>query len=256
MANLPPAIIFINRDITYPQNPPIFVGSMPNNPQSDASVSELTNLQIQLQINDTMSKEEFDARVKVDPNYPTIVHLQMYRILVILHSFHDPVNREYADVVMFLKLGMASVQYNRFGPPGQNYDIQRLNIYELLRAARREDYHHHRDHYEEHHREPGVSEVTIPSFPRPPKDHDDHRYDHFEPQGPECNCNQCNYPFFCDCCHTFSGMKKCRKCDCECKCGCSCGLYTLIDQQGIHSSPVHLPNCENEYHNPAFIHRK
>lgn len=231
---LPPAIIFINHEISYPQSPPIFVGSMPNNVQSYASPSELTNLQTQLHINDTMSKEEFDARVKVDPNYPTIVHLQMYRILVILHSFHDGYNRQYADVVMFLKQGMADIEYNRFGPPKHSYDIQRLTIYSLLRAA----------DYEKH---PGLGEVVVP-WGFPPE------MCGFE--GPDCRCNQCNYPFFCDCCHTFSGIRKCRKCDCECKCGCACGLYTLVDQQGIHSSPVHLPNCENEYHNPAFIHRK
>jgi hypothetical protein len=232
---LPPAIIFINHEITYPQKAgPVFPGSTPNSTQSYVGPSELTNLQTQLFINDTMSKGEFDARVKVDPNYPTIVHLQMFRILVILHTFRDPINREYADVVMFLKQGIAAIESCRFGPPGQSYDIQRLNIYALLHGA----------HYEPHH--PGVGEVVLPWSAS----------EHHDGLDPSCRCDQCRYPFFCDCCHTFSGMKKCRKCDCECKCGCSCGLYTLIDQQGIHSSPVHLPNCENEAHNPAFIYRK
>jgi hypothetical protein len=245
MANIPPAIIFINHEITYPQSGPVFPGSEANNVASYNGPSELTNLQTQLFINDTMSKEEFDARVKVDPNYPTIVHLQMCRILVILHSFRDCVNREYADVVMFLKQGIGDIEYNRFGPPKHGFDIQRLTVYELLRAA-------HYEHHHEHHREPGVGEVTLPwgagGFP--------HRDDNFPLAEPSCNCNQCNYPFFCDCCHTFSGMRKCRKCNCDCQCGCTCGLYTLVDSQGVHSSPVHLPNCENEYHNPAFIHRK
>src|SRR5271157_4288272 len=143
MSSLPPAIFFINRDITYPPVPPPvppeFIGAQPPLPNSDASVSELTNLQIQLFIDDTMTKTEFDARVLVDPNYPRIVHLQGLRILVILPDFSDGYNRDFADVVMFLHQGLADIECNRFGPPGQNYDIQRINMYAILRAARHGD---------------------------------------------------------------------------------------------------------------------
>ena len=86
MTNPPPAIVFINGEIQYPSTEAPFIGSIPANTTSYASVSELSNLQIQLFIDDTMSKEEFDARVKTDPNYPTIVHLQNLRILVVLPS--------------------------------------------------------------------------------------------------------------------------------------------------------------------------
>lgn len=254
MSSLPPAIFFINGDLSYPPEPPpnppsldVFIGSQPQLPRSDASVSELTNLQIQLFIDDTMTKAEFDARVVADPNYPTIVHLRGMRILVILPTFYDHHNRDLADVVIFLHHGMADVECNRFehhdddddlthtypkppppnyphehhhrgakGPPGQSYDIQRLTIYELLRAT-----HSH-------------SVVTLPFEMMP-------------------HCDDCNYPFYCDRCHTFSGIKICRKCNCDCKCGC--GTY-LVDGQGIISSPVHLPNCDNETHNRDFIHRK
>lgn len=220
MTQPPPAIVFINGDITYPPSPPIFIGAQPSSPNSDASVSELTNLQIQLFINDTMTKAEFDARVAADPNYPTIVHLQNLRILVILPTFQDGYNRQYADVVIFLHAGLADVEKNNFGPPCQNFPTQRLTIYELLRSVH----------------SPNV--VILP-------------FGFGGSQG-SC-CSSCNYPFYCDRCHTFSGIRLCRKCGCSCQCGCTCGL---IDQQGIVSSPVHLPNCENEYHNPAFIHRK
>lgn len=249
MSSLPPAIFFINGDITYPPvpppTPPTFIGENPAAPNSDASVSELTHLQIQLYINDTMTKAEFDARVAADPNYPTIIHLQGLRILVILPTFQDMVNRQYADVVMFLHQGMADIESNRFwdndhdephphtfpppvlpefphvhhhgvavGPPGQSYDIQRITMYSLLRAA-----HSH-------------NVVNLP-------------FD-FMP-----HCQACNYPFFCDRCHTFSGIRICGRCNSNCKCFCN-----LVDNQGVPSSPVHLPNCDNEYHNPKFIHRK
>jgi hypothetical protein len=255
MSSLPSAIFFINGDISYPPQPPpnppdldVFIGSQPNLPQSDASVSELTNLQIQLFINDTMTKAEFDARVAGDPNYPTIVHLQNLRILVILPTFRDYFNRKFADVVMFLSHGLASVERNRLawpidgypaplvqifpkqfkslfdgyhkfesGPPGQTYDTQRLTIYELLRAAR-------------------------------------HAGDIFLPFGFGFNsCDRCHTNFYCDREHTFSGIRKCRSCGNDCKCGCDVGLYT---NQGIKISPIHLPNCDNEKNNPAFIFRK
>lgn len=217
MASLPPAIFFINGDITYPSSPPIFVGSIPDNPQSYVGQDELTNLQIQLFIDDTMTKAEFDARVAADPNYPTIVHLQMMRILVILPTFQDEVNRHLADVVMFLHQGLADIECNRFGPPRQDFPFQRITMYELLRAVD----------------SPYV--ITLPWDLGIGK------------------CDRCHYYFFCDCCHTFSGMEKCPRCKNSCKCGCSC---KLIDNQGIVSSPVHLPNCDRELNNEKFIRRK
>ena len=133
---IPPAIIFINGDITYPPtlpipqvlgaDPSLFIGA-------DPSQDELTKLQGQLQIDETMTKGEFDARVAADPNYPAIVHLQYLRILVILDSFQDLNNRNLADVVIFVKQGIASIEKNNFGKPGLSLDMQRLNIYELLR---------------------------------------------------------------------------------------------------------------------------
>lgn len=224
MTNPPPAIVFINGEIQYPSTEPPFIGSIPANTTSYASISELGNLQIQLFIDDTMSKEEFDARVKTDPNYPIIVHLQNLRILVILPKhvpFCEIDNLELADVVLFLHQGLADVEKCHFGPPRQNFEIQRLTIYEILRAVH----------------SPNV--VTLPAWCG-------------FGEGGGC-CGECNYPFYCDRCHTFSGIRKCRKCDCDCKCGCSCGL---IDNQGIKQNPIHLPNCDNEYHNHAFIHRK
>lgn len=257
MSSLPPCIFFINGDISLPPQPPpnppdldVFIGSQPQLPQSYASFSELTNLQTQLFINDTMTKVEFDARVQADPNYPIVVHLRGLRILVILPTFYDHHNRHWADVVIFLHQGMADVECNRLawpglgrpscetfpcptppppdyphehphrgiavGPPGQSYDIQRLTIYELLRAA-------------------GSHNVVILPFEMMP------------------HCGECNFGFYCDSCHTFSGIRKCFGCGCSCKCGCD---VQLIDNQGVRSSPVHLPNCDREMNNPAFIHRK
>ncbi len=210
--SLPPMIIFINKDITYPPVTPPgdYIGESPANPQNpaspnvDAALSELTNLQVQLFIDETMSKHEFDARVAGNPDYPTIVHLQRMRILVILHTFQDFVNREQADVVLYLYQGQGDVEFNRFGPPKKSINLQRITIYDLLRASRN-------------------NEICLP----------------FGIGSGSC-CDDCRSPFYCDRCHTFSGMRICRDCKDGCKCYCN----------------IHAPNCENEYHNPAWIHRK
>ena len=280
----PPAIIFIN-DVDGLD----FLNTLHTNDSPDPST--ISNLINQLFIDDIMYKNEFDARVKAEPYYPTIVHLRGLRIMVILPTLQDGYNRKYADVVLFVHQGMADIEFNRFdhddddefdnddgychsthnfapsqfypaivdhesleknrlggcgcgdgdwdhehehdnddededhevhfkhfyGPPGQSYDIQRLNIYELLRVKHC----------------PG--DVDLPWG-----------------VGMSC-CNCCRYPFYCDGCHNFSGMKTCRKCGQDSCCGCNCGL---VDNQGVRGSPVHEPNCENEAHNPSFIFRK
>jgi hypothetical protein len=233
MTSLPPAIFLASGDISYPRRGKPFIGSMPNNPGSYiTSPSILTTMQTQLFINDTMSEEEFDARIKVDPNYPVIIRLRDMRILVIASEryydgyrhdgyhhdvYHHHVNkRRHADVVMFMHQGLADVSVNRFGECFHDFNIQRFTMYELLRASR----------------SPG-----------------DYSYPYGE-DGQGC-CDSCNYPFYCDRCHSFSGMRTCFGCKCDCMCGCG-----IIDNQGIKRSSVHLPNCDNEYHNAKFIHRK
>lgn len=89
----------------------------------------------QLQINETMTDTEFDARVVADPNYPNNVHGQGLRILVIRQNFRDFTNRDLADVVIFVKQGLACVEKNNFGPPGLTLSVQRLTIYDLLRSV-------------------------------------------------------------------------------------------------------------------------
>lgn len=101
-----------------------------NNEMSDA---ERASISSQLQVNEIISFDEFNVRVDTDPNYPAIVRLRNLRILVILDSFQDQTNRNLADVVIFVKQGLATIEKNNFGPPKLSLDIQRLNIYELLR---------------------------------------------------------------------------------------------------------------------------
>ncbi len=86
----------------------------------------------QLEIVDVMTGTEFDDRVAADPNYPLNIELNQIRILVLRDSLQDVTNRDYADVVMFVKSGLASILYNKYGPPAATYNIDRMNIYTLL----------------------------------------------------------------------------------------------------------------------------
>lgn len=116
-----PAIIFINGNTDGYGN---VYGDLD-------SVGKAT-IESQLYIHETMTDVEFDARVAYDPNYPAIIHLMGYRILVIRADFRDYTNREYADVVIFVKQGMASIEKNNYGAPGLCVEISRINIYNLL----------------------------------------------------------------------------------------------------------------------------
>lgn len=115
MPPIPSAIIFVNDDLTPGVQGP---------------------LQTQLYISEAITGAEFDARVSSDPEYPRIVHINGLRILVIRsfrhkhrHNFH------LADVVIFIKAGLASVESNRCGPcdePGHTSPVVYLTVAKLL----------------------------------------------------------------------------------------------------------------------------
>ena len=142
-----------------------------------------SNLQLQFFINEAISKAEFDARIAADPNYPSIVHLQGLRVMVVLHDYSDQSNRNLADVVLFLSGGLCYVECLKFGPPGQAYDIQYIDVYEILRAAQN-----------------NPCGACVPAY--------------------MTGCG-CKGPFRCDKCHTFSGLRICGDCGCSCKCRCN-----------------------------------
>jgi hypothetical protein len=117
MTNLiaPSAIIFVNADLS-------------------AQVQGV--IQRQLFINDTMTGAEFDARVAGNPNYVQDIHANGLRVLVI-RSFLEQTNRELADIVLFCKAGLASVEKTKFGPPGQTFEIDRMYLSQLFNTSRK-----------------------------------------------------------------------------------------------------------------------
>ncbi len=137
--HLPPAIIFINSDtIThYPDgyiySDGYYIDGYAVNP--DGYLNDITRLLLveQLHLNEVITFREFSDRIAVDPNYPTVVHLQQYRVLVILTDFYDVTHRAHADLVLFYNQGQVTVEKNNYGPPGLSLPMQRVNIFTLLR---------------------------------------------------------------------------------------------------------------------------
>lgn len=110
--SLPAAIFFVNADINE---------------------GIRTTLMNQLFIDEALTDVDFDARVQVEPEYPSLIHLNGLRIMVLRQNFRDYTNRNLADVVMFVKQGLVAIEKNNFGPPGLTFPIDRINMYELLR---------------------------------------------------------------------------------------------------------------------------
>ncbi len=80
----------------------------------------------QLHINEAISGTTFDERILDDPNYINTIKQLNQRILVI-RDFREVTNRTLFDVVIFVKNGLAAIEQNNFGPPGQTVPV--LNLY-------------------------------------------------------------------------------------------------------------------------------
>lgn len=104
MIILPSAIVFVNNDLTD---------------------NVLNKLKTQLFITDVFDGYTFDGYVNTYQNFLTVIKAQNRRVLVI-RPFNDYTNRNMADVAMFIKNGLASIEYNKFGPPGQTYKVLEL----------------------------------------------------------------------------------------------------------------------------------
>ena len=140
--SIPSAIIFINNGVNldFLNTLKTDTGIEPNElVPGSPSQSAVAGIDVQLQITETMWFDEFNARVTADPNYPAWIHLNGSRILVILRDFQCMTHRNLADIILFVKQGVASVEKNKFehhSPPGVTFDIQRLNIWNLTHAIR------------------------------------------------------------------------------------------------------------------------
>ncbi len=102
---------------------------------NDDLVDQIKNvLRSQLFLDEIISGDEFDGYVSADPDYVNNLKAQKRRVLVV-RSFNNLQNKQLADVVIFIKAGLASIQKNNFGPPGQTYPAANLTIVKLLGSS-------------------------------------------------------------------------------------------------------------------------
>ncbi len=88
-------------------------------------------LQRQLYINSTMTGIEFDLNISENSDFLSNLKIQRSKVLVI-RSFTETTNRDLADIVIFVKNGLASILKNNYGPPGTTLPVDKLYLNELL----------------------------------------------------------------------------------------------------------------------------
>lgn len=101
MTIFPSAIVIVNNDLTD-------------------SVQE--KLAHQLMIDEILDGYAFDQAISNDGYYADDIKKANKRIMVV-RSFVDMPNREYADVVIFVKAGLAAIEENKFGPHGFTHPV-------------------------------------------------------------------------------------------------------------------------------------
>jgi len=104
MAVVPPAIIYVNDDI---------------------SIQTQNRLVSQLHISQVMDGYCFDQRIACQPNFPAIVKSLNMRIMV-TRNYRVKKNRNLADIVIYISFGLAMIEKNKFGPPRQTYPVNTL----------------------------------------------------------------------------------------------------------------------------------
>jgi len=92
----------------------------------------LQNIKTQLFIHDTIDFNEFNARLSVDPNYIFRIKNNNLRVLVLLDNLSNYVNRQFADIVISVNNGFGFIEKNKFGPPGQVINLDRVNIFKIF----------------------------------------------------------------------------------------------------------------------------
>jgi hypothetical protein len=103
------AIIFVNNDIL-------------------TSINDM--LVKQLFIDEVIDGYTLDQRVAADSNYASSV-VRLRQKIMVVRSFSELTNRDIADVVIFVAGGLATVEVNKFGPPGATFAVVNLHWAQL-----------------------------------------------------------------------------------------------------------------------------
>ena len=89
----------------------------------------------QLFITTVLDSNTFDGYVLSDAYYIQNTYYDGYRILV-LRNLSDQTNRNLADIVLFAKDGLVSVECNKVGPPNITLQIDQVYLTALINLQR------------------------------------------------------------------------------------------------------------------------
>lgn len=106
----PPIVIFVNEEISDGVKGP---------------------LQRQLYSTKIETGAEFDSNLASNPDYVNYLKQQGFRTIV-YRDFSSDLNKDKADIVLFIKEGLATIEKNNYGPPGYTMPVDRLLLSELI----------------------------------------------------------------------------------------------------------------------------
>lgn len=98
---------------------------------NDTSPQVVEVMKRQLFITEQLDYNTLQDRFNDDGYYIYKIRENLDRILVLINYTETP--RDFADVVIYIKLGLAYIEKNNFGPPGLCLQVDRLYINSLLR---------------------------------------------------------------------------------------------------------------------------
>lgn len=98
---------------------------------NDLSSVVLEKIQKQLQISETYYGSIIEDLAANDSNYINSRKAEGKNILVI-RGFNETINKDIYDIVIFVKLGLASIEKNNLGPPGATFQVDRLYLKQLI----------------------------------------------------------------------------------------------------------------------------
>lgn len=160
---IPPAIIFVNQDI---------------------SQNTRAHLEKQLFITESYFGEQFDVIYANNPDLKKDLMINNERIMV-FRSFDDYTNRKVADIAMFVSRGLINVEKNNFGPPNLSLPVSSIYWGAMCKFYFPRPYadnccncdHHHGKHKHHHHHDKKYHKKSRRHYPSQPKKH---HYPHYK----------------------------------------------------------------------------
>jgi hypothetical protein len=99
---------------------------------NDVSSAVLAKLQQQLFVSDVYQVADFDNIISLDSSFIESIRGANKRIIVVANLSEEIINRDVADIVATIKMGLLYVLDSKVGPPGLALPVSSISIQKLL----------------------------------------------------------------------------------------------------------------------------